>query len=174
MSTLAVCELAALLKRVLDGDLAFDQAIQQVGFFADTEVQEWFAKAQHTLRERSSMITLAVFNGANQDIVNMAEEQLYLLLEPPPDPQQTRAAPSFFESVRERFRAVCASQKRVAEKNQFGMTDITVIEFDNPAFQRAVLEHVWNEYPRLHTPLIQLERAAQKTASSTTSAGGVS
>lgn len=150
-----VCELAALLKRVLDNDLAFDQAIQQVAFFADNEVQEWFAKPLHTLRERSLMITLAVFNGATQDIVNMADDKLYHLLEPPSDPEQPHVAPSFFESVRERFRAVCASQKRFAEKTQFGMTDTTVIEFDNPALQRAVLDHIWNEYPRLHTPLIQ-------------------
>lgn len=151
----AVSELAALLKHVVDGDLVFDHAIQQVSFFALRQVQDWFRNPARTLREQCLMITLAVYNGATQQIINEADAQLRQLIDSPlADPKLPQSEQSLFVSARERFRTVCANLQKAYEETNVGTTEVTVIQFDNPSFQRVVLEHVWEEYDQLHALLL--------------------
>jgi hypothetical protein len=60
----SISELAILLKQVIDGDLALDEAVQQLSFFALTQVQDWFKNPARTMPERSLMIALAAFSGS--------------------------------------------------------------------------------------------------------------
>ncbi|MEI6775634.1 MAG: hypothetical protein WCK70_01910 [Chloroflexales bacterium] len=151
----AASELAILLRRVIDGDLSFDIAMQQVSSFAYAQVQDWFQQPDRSLAERSLMITLGVFSGARQQIIKDAESALLERLRPPGnDDKPAEAERDLFASSSDQLRKVCAHQERAIEETNVGSTEVITISFDNPTFQTAVLDYVWIEYNTLRDSLL--------------------
>jgi len=151
----AISELAVLLRRVIDGELTFEAAIQQVSSFARVQVEHWFQQPNRSLPERSLMITLGIFSGARQQLVHEANAALLERLRPPAsETQSEQAGHDFFASDSDRLRTVCAHQGRAVEQTNVGQTEALTITFDNPSFQTAVLDYIWTEYSSLRTPLL--------------------
>lgn len=149
-----VDNLAKLLVDIVHNELELDEALSRFKSGALLQVEEWFEN--HTeLEERTFMISLAVLSGTSYQSVSSADERLQSLVKPPSVegklPPDTRLV---FVARSERIKGARAHLSQGYEETEFGQSPVEVIELDNPSFQPAVLNYVWNEYDRLREPLI--------------------
>ena len=147
--------LAELLARVVRSELKLEEALARFEARARQQVEAWF-EAHTDLEERSFMLSLAVFNGANYQVVVEADERLQSLIKPPPAEDELPVTDSVFSSTRSRrVREACAHLVQGYEEAEFGRSPVELIVLDNPTFQPAVLHYTWHEHDRLRGPLLK-------------------
>jgi len=149
-----VDRLAELLAGVARGELKLEEALARFEARARQQVEAWFET--HTdLEERTFMLSLAVFNGANYQAVVEADEHLQSLIKPPPAEDEPPGTDSIFGTTRsQRVKEACAHLVQGYEEAEFGRSPVELIVLDNPTFQPAVLHYTWHEYDRLRRPLL--------------------
>jgi hypothetical protein len=146
--------LAELLSEVARSKLELTQALSRFEARARQQVEDWFET--HTqLDERTFMLSLAVFSGANYQRVVEADERLQSLVKPPPVEDEPPDTGSIFGTSRSRrVKEACAHLVQGYEVAEFGRSPVELIVLDNPTFQPAVLHYAWHEYDRLRKPLL--------------------
>lgn len=148
-----VDRLAELIAQVVHNELKLTDALSRFESRALQQVEEWFEN--HTeLEKRTFMIALAVLSGASYQSVVSADERLQSILKPPTDERGSSESQSIFSSRSQRVQESCAHLSQGYEETEFGRSPVEILELDNPAFQPAILRHVWNEYDRLRKPLV--------------------
>jgi len=149
-----VDRLAELLAGVARGELELEEALARFEARARQQVEAWF-EAHTGLEERTFMLSLAVFNGANYQAVIEADERLQSLIKLPPAEDKPPVTDSVFSSTRSRrLKETCAHLVQGYEEAEFGRSPVELIVLDNPTFQPAVLHYAWHEYDRLRRPLL--------------------
>ncbi len=146
--------LAELLAGVARSELKLEEALARFEARAREQVEVWF-ETHVDLEERTFMLSLAVFNGANYQAVVEADERLQSLIKPPPAEDESPVPDSVFGSTRsQRVKEACAHLVQGYEEAEFGRSPVELIVLDNPTFQPAVLRYAWHEYDRLRRPLL--------------------
>jgi len=141
--------LAELLAEAVRGELQLAEALTRFEARARQQVEAWFET--HTkLEERTFMLSLAVFSGANYQAAIEADEHLQSLIKPPPSEGESRIVPPVFGGTRsQRVREASSHIIQGYEEAEFGRSPVEIVVLDNPTFQPAVLHYVWHEYDRL-------------------------
>lgn len=151
-----VVTLASLLVQVINKQKPLEQAITDFFSALIGEIRDRFQRSDHTIADRSLIITLAAYSGAQQHIINEADQRLKNLLKHPISitNQGSSNPPNFFTSTLNQFDAVYAQQRRAFQNIRFGPTETTIVELDYPILQRGILELVWEEFGRLRQPIL--------------------
>jgi len=155
-----VDRLAELLSRVACRELGMEEAMARFEARAQQQVEAWFEE-HADLGQRTFMISLAVFNGANYEAVLAANQRLQSLLNSASPKKETAAAESVFDNTRSR--RVKEAHARIIKgyiETESGRSPVDLVELDNPSFQPAVLRYVWREYDLLHEPLLEWLRGS--------------
>ncbi len=146
--------LAELLSKVARNELNFDDALARFEARAQQQVEAWF-EGHGDLEQRTFMLTLAVFNGANYDAVIAADQRLQTLIGQVSVKKEDATTASVFSNTRSRrIKETCAHIEKGYIETEFGRSPVDLVVLDNPAFQPAVLRYVWQEYDGLHKPLL--------------------
>lgn len=146
--------LAILLSKVVSQDLTLDEALARFSVRAYQQVKSWFSQ-ERNLSQRVFMISLAVLSGSSYQAVVDASQSLQSLIKSPLENEQPTDSEPVFDTIRsQRLKEVFAHLVQGYENTDFGRSPVELIEFDNPAFQPAVLSYVWHEYERLRQPLL--------------------
>jgi len=148
-----VDRLTELLVSVVHTELELAEALSRFETCALQHVEEWFET--HTEPEkRTFMISLAVLSGASYQAVSSADERLQSLVQSATGESESSDTGSVFRSRSQRVQEACAHLTEGYGETEFGRSPMELIELNNPTFQPTVLHHVWNEYDRLHEPLV--------------------
>ncbi len=139
-------------------DVAFEK--YELGFALESYrtrtgelVDKWF-EDNSDLRDRTLLVSAAVYTGASYQIVANAERELLSLL--PKDEQSKPITLDPFGSTRSRrLQNVGASLKLGFEETEFGRNPVEIVELNNPAMQSAILKYLWKEKDSLREVLIR-------------------
>ena len=149
-----VDRLAELLAEVVRGELELAEALARFEARARQQVEDWFES--HTkLKERTFMLSLAVFSGASYQAMVEADEHLQSLIKPPPAEDEQSDTGSVFDTTPSQWvKETFAHAVRGYEETEFGRSPVELVVLNNPTFQPTVLCYAWHEYRRLRKPLL--------------------
>jgi hypothetical protein len=162
--------LARLLHKAVRGDITFDTAIAQLPHMARDQVVRWF-DATDSVEDFTLIASAAVFHGADYVIVTEAAKQLHEKIRrstSESDSDHTTQSSGFVglkRSPQKRLQRVCANLVKKSIETDTGTVSANVVTFDNPAFQIAVLDYIWEELD-YHEPLLDWLRSFGKESSS--------
>lgn len=149
-----VDQLAALLAKAVRAELTLEEAIERFSLLADDHVEHWFDK-NPDLAQGVFMISLAVLNGCKYQTVFDASQRLQSLIQPLQQKEVLNSELVFSTKRKQRLKDVCAHLVQGYENTEFRRNAVNFVELDNPAFQPAVLSHIWQEYDTLRQPLLR-------------------
>jgi len=116
-------------------------------------VAKWF-EDNLDLRDRTFLISAAVYAGSSYRVVIDAEKELLSLL-----PKDEQSNPNFQDpfglSRSRRLQNVGVKLKLGVEETEFGSNPVEIVELNNPAMQSAVLKYLWREKDGLRDVLIR-------------------
>jgi hypothetical protein len=150
-----VVTLAALLRDVVAGSLALEEVANRFQGRVEQHVAQWFE--EHTaLEERTLLLAVAVFNGANYQDVADADQALQAKLRGPGEaPADGSVSPLLGKSRRERLESVSAEVEAAFEETEFGRSPVEIVKLKQDACQPVVLRFLWREYDRARGPLLE-------------------
>ena len=155
----SLADLAELLVPVLRGEEDLAQALIRFGARAQTEVEQWFA-GEHTPDLEALMVAAAVFNGAPYTAIDEASRALDRRWQGDAvaeDKQDKPVRPtSVFagrDPISRRLKAIHASTTAGTQRLHYGEVREDVVVLDDPAWQQAVLDVVW-QYDHIRRPLL--------------------
>lgn len=110
------------------------------------KVEHWFGNHQDP-EQRILMITLAVLNGSNYQVAIQASARLKCLIYPPSDREESLVSGVTQTTTRrtKRLEEVYAHLEDGYENKEYGQDRIKRVIFDEPEFQSAVLQYIWEE-----------------------------
>ena len=119
--------LAELLAGVARSELKLEEALARFEARAREQVEVWF-ETHVDLEERTFMLSLAVFNGANYQAVVEADERLQSLIKPPPAEDESPVPDSVFGSTRsQRVKKATSHQHQAYQEAEIGRSPVQQI-----------------------------------------------
>jgi hypothetical protein len=157
-----IANLADLLLPVLTGRCDLDTALARHELHVAEAVQNWFDSGAYPLEVKTLLVAAAVCNEALADEVDAAADDLLRLLTPAKQKAEAEPLDPFAAgSTRSRrFKQIGASLVQMPLHGlHYGSTSGQMLRLDNSAWQKAVINYVWNELSSLREPLLEwLER----------------
>jgi hypothetical protein len=148
----SVDRLAQLLRPVVLGQRDLAIALRQAGSVATEQAASIFAN-DPDLQQWSFNVALAVLHGASYQTVLNAAEVLAGHLHPTEGSDKTK---SWNPGIPRAQRLSQAKARLINDDEmlQYGLVQVERVEFECPELQSAVLDHVWQRYDQLRTPLL--------------------
>ncbi|MEU0926182.1 MULTISPECIES: hypothetical protein [Streptomyces violaceusniger group] len=121
----------------------------------EEQVRQWFGNEQLSLRDKSFLISLAVFDQAPYPLAAELADQLYVLLQETEDPARTPEIPVFGPAIADRLRLARACGYEEYESTEWGQVPQFVARFQDDRIARTLLEEVWTGHPSARPALIR-------------------
>lgn len=155
-----LADLAYYVFPVIQGNAELLPSLAQLRRRVDSEVRLWFEDGGRDLETKLLLVAAAVFNGALVEEVEDASKVLLQRLQPAaPVAKEPAVAVDPFQSGSRRsnrLNAIHAVQVETPVSGMhYGTATARVLQLRNPAWQRAVLDHVWEDVTPLREPMLE-------------------
>ncbi|WAP57591.1 hypothetical protein [Streptomyces sp. S465] len=126
------------------------------------QVRQWFADEELSLRDKSFLISLAVFDQAPYPLAAELADQLYVLLQETENPERTPEIPVFGPAIADRLQLARAHGYEEYESTEWGQVPQFVARYQDERIAPTLLEEVWTGHPSARPALIRwIQRLAR-------------
>lgn len=128
----------------------------------EEQVRQWVGDEELSLRDKSFLISLAVFDQAPYPLAAELADQLYVLLQETENPARTPEIPVFGPAIADRLQLARARGYEEYESTEWGQVPQFVARFQDGRIARTLLAEVWTGHPSTRPALIRwLQRIAR-------------
>ncbi|GAA3361249.1 hypothetical protein GCM10017744_047170 [Streptomyces antimycoticus] len=121
----------------------------------EEQVRQWFGNEQLSLRDKSFLVSLAVFDQAPYPLAAELADQLYVLLQETENPARPPEIPVFGPAITDRLQLARAQGYEEYESTEWGQVPQFVARFQDDRIARTLLDEVWTGHPSARPALIR-------------------
>ncbi|WP_442596645.1 hypothetical protein [Neobacillus sp. D3-1R] len=137
--------------------ITFDDIFSSLRSHVDRQIENWFSK-RPSLENLSFFITIALFNKMPLDTVLHEKKHVEGILGPFMTTDD-ETVDEFYEDERAKLKGLHAYLYDELKQMEYGADTIKHISFHHDTYSKSILHYVWNSFPRIRRPLLDLLRS---------------